>query len=153
MNYSDLKTYTRTQAKYIRKIFQIRTVQDEYKGKICELTELKQIYKNEFDEDDFKNIEEDIQKLNNDINNAEKFINKWIEMIEHIEILCNTYGGSGETEYLKHKPEGANEWKKMTVKDFENRYGCNLENLGETDESERESTTSTKRKQKKKGRQ
>ena len=149
MNYSGLKTYTRTQAKYIRKIFQIGTVQDEYKGKICELTELKQTYKNEFDEDDFKNIEEDIQKLNNDINNAEKSINKWVEMIEHIEILCNSYGGSGKTEYLKQKPEGANEWKKMTVKDFENRYGRNLENLGETDESERESTTSTKRKQKK----
>ena len=113
MNYSDLKTYTRTQAKYIRKIFQIRTVQDEYKGKIRELTELKQTYKNEFDEDDFKNIEEDIQKLSNDINNAEKSINKWIEMIEHIEILCNSYGGSGETESLKHKPEGANKWKKV----------------------------------------
>ena len=149
MNYSDLKTYTRAQAKYIRKMFQIRTVQDEYKGKIRELAELKQTYKNDFDKDDFKNIEEDIQKLNNDINNAEKSINKWGEMIEHIEILCNSYGGSGEVEYLKQKSEGANKWKKMAVKDFENRYGCNLENLGETDESERGSTASTKRKQKK----
>ena len=70
-------------------------------------------------------------------------------MIEHIEILCNSYGGSGEVEYLKQKPEGANKWKKMAVKGFENRYGCNLENLGETGESERGSTASTKRKQKK----
>ena len=133
MNYSDFKTYTRTQTKYIRKIFEIRTIQDEYKGKIRELNELKQTYKDEFDEDDLKNIEEDIQKLHNDIKRADKSINRWGEMIEHIEILCNSYGGSGEVEYLKHKPEGANVWKKMTVKDFENRYGCNLENLKQKD--------------------
>ena len=152
MNYSDLKTYTRTQAEYIRKIFELRTSQNEYKSKISELCGLRNTYENVFDDEDLINIRDDIQSLENNILNAENLINKYACMIEHIEILCHCYGGSGEAEYLKRQPEGAKTWVNMTLKDFENRYGCNLENLGETDESERESTTSTKSKQKKKGR-
>ena len=148
MNYSDLKTYTRTQAKYIRKIFELRTNQNEYKSKISELCGLRKTYESVVDDEDLNNIRDDIQNLENNILNAENAIKKYACMIEHIEILCHCYGGSGETEYLKQKPEEAKKWVNMTLKDFENRYGCNLENLGETDESERESITSTKSKQK-----
>ena len=101
-----------------------------------------------FDEEDLNNIRDDIRTLENNISNAENLIKTYACMIEHIEILCHCYGSSGETEYLKHKPKEAKVWVDMTLKDFENRYGRYLENLGETDESERESTTSTKSKQK-----
>ena len=121
MDYLNLQTY-KTQMKYIKKIYEIRINEIDYKNKISELIKLMRVYESVFDNEDIINIKSDISMLESKIEENKQLIKKYSDLIEHIEILCNCQG-MNDTKYLDKKPKNAVKWINVSIQKMEEDYG------------------------------
>ena len=62
MDYTNLNTY-KIQAKYIKKIYEMKINEIDYLNKIKELCKLPKVYESVFDQDDVLNVRRDICML------------------------------------------------------------------------------------------
>ena len=121
MDYTNLKTY-KIQMKYIKKIYEFKINELYYRNKINELLKLLKVYKDVFDNNDIRNIKDDISMLEDKIQEDKQLIKKYSELIEHVEILCQEIGMK-DTKYLELKPKNANKWINKSVEEIEEEYG------------------------------
>ena len=103
MDYTDLNTY-KIQAKYIKKIYEMKINEIDYSNKIKELRKLFNVYESLFDQEDVLNVKRDISNLEGKIQEDKNLIKQYSNLIEHIEILCQC-GGITDTKYLDVKPK------------------------------------------------
>ena len=103
MDYTGLNTY-KIQAKYIKKIYEMKINEIDYLKKIKELCKLLKVYGNVFDQEDVLNVRRDISILEGQISEDKRLITQYSDLIEHIEILCQS-GGIQDTKYLDVKPK------------------------------------------------
>ena len=75
-----------------------------------------------FDTHDVVNVRCDISFLEGNIQEVKKLIKQYSDLIEHIEILCQS-GGSKDTKYLDVKPKNAVKWINKGIQDIEKEYG------------------------------
>ena len=101
MDYTDLNTYT-IQAKYIKKIYELKLNEIDYLNKIKELCKLLKVYESVFDQEDVLHVRRDISILEGKIQEDKNLIKQYSDLIEHIEILCQC-GGNTDTKYLEKK--------------------------------------------------
>ena len=87
MDYTDLNTY-KIQAKYIKKIYEMKLNEIDYSNKIKELCILLKVYESVFDQEDVLNVWHDISILEGKIQEDKNLIKQYSDLIEHIEILC-----------------------------------------------------------------
>ena len=120
MDYTDLDTY-KIQAKYVKKIYEMKTNEIDYLNKIKELCKLLKVYESVFDQEDVLNVRRDISILEGKIQKDKTLIRQYSDLIEHIEILCQN-GGSGDTKYLDVKPKKAVKWLNKSIQDIEEEY-------------------------------
>ena len=121
MDYTGLNTY-KIQLKYIKKIYEIKLNETDYLNKINELRKLVKTYESVFDTHDVVNVRCDISFLEGNIQEVKKLIKQYSDLIEHIEILCQS-GGSKDTKYLDVKPKNAVKWINKGIQDIEKEYG------------------------------
>ena len=121
MNYTDLNTY-KIQAKYIKKIYEMKINEIDYSNKIKELCKLLKVYESVFDQEDVLNVRRDISVLEGKIQEDKNLIKQYSNLIEHIEILCQCRG-IGDTKYLDVKPKNAVKWINKSIQDIEEEYG------------------------------
>ena len=121
MDYTDLNTY-KIQAKYIKKIYEIKLHEIDYLNKIKEFCKLLKVYESVFDQEDVLNVRRDISSLEGKISEDKKLIKQYSDLIEHTEILCQC-GGSGDAKYLDVKPKNAVKWVNISIQDIEKDYG------------------------------
>ena len=121
MDYTDLNTY-KTQAKYIKKIYEMKLNEIDYSNKIKELCKLLKVYESVFDQEDVLNVRRDISVLEGKIQEDKNSIKQYSDLIEHIEILCQN-GGSADTKYLDVKPKNGVKWLNRSIQDIEEDYG------------------------------
>ena len=121
MDYTDLNTY-KMQAKYIKKIYEMKLNEIDYLNKIKELCKLLKVYESVFDQKDVLNVRRDISLLEGKISEEKKLIKQYSGLIEHIETLCQNEG-SNDTKYLDEKPKNAVDWNKKSTQDIEKEYG------------------------------
>ena len=120
MDYTDLNTY-KIEAKYIKKIYEIKVNEIDYSNKIKELCKLLKVYESVFDQEDVLNVRRDISLLEGKISEAKKLIKQYSDLIEHIEILCQN-GGSRDSKYLDVKPNNGIKWLNKSIQDIEEEY-------------------------------
>ena len=120
MDYTDLNTY-KIQAKYIKKIYEMKIHEIDYLNKIKELRKLPKVYESVFYQEDVLNVRRDISILESKIQEVKNLIKQYSNLIEHIEILCQN-GGSGDTKYLAVKPKNAVKWLNKSIQDIEEEY-------------------------------
>ena len=120
MDSTDLSTY-KIQAKYIKKIYEIKLNEIDYLNKIKELCKLLKVYESVFDQEDVLNVRRDISSLEGKISEDKKLIKQYSDLIEHTEILCQC-GGLTDTKYLDVKPKNAVKWLNKSIKDIEEEY-------------------------------
>ena len=120
MDYTDLNTY-KIQAKYIKKIYEMKLNEIDYSNKIKELCKLLKVYESVFDQEDVLNVRRDISFLEGKISEDKKLIKQYSDLIEHTEILCQC-GGLTDTKYLDVKPKNAVKWLNKSIKDIEEEY-------------------------------
>ena len=121
MDYTDLNTY-KIQAKYIKKIYEMKINEIDYLNKIKELCKLLKVYESVFDQEDVLNVWHDISILEGKIQEDKNLIKQYSNLIEHIEILCNLVGNN-DTNYLDVKPKNGVNWLNKSIKDIEEEYG------------------------------
>ena len=121
MDYTDLNTY-KIQAKYIKKIYEMKINEIDYSNKIKELRKLFNVYESLFDQEDVLNVKRDISNLEGKIQEDKNLIKQYSNLIEHIEILCQC-GGITDTKYLDVKPKNAVKWINKSIQDIEEEYG------------------------------
>ena len=121
MDYTDLNTY-KIQAKYIKKIYEMKINEIGYSNKIKELRKLFNVYESLFDQEDVLNVKRDISNLEGKIQEDKNLIKQYSNLIEHIEILCQC-GGITDTKYLDVKPKNAVKWINKSIQDIEEEYG------------------------------
>ena len=121
MDYTDSNTY-KTQAKYIKKIYEMKLNEIDYSNKIKELCKLLKVYESVFDQEDVLNVWHDISILEGKIQEDKNLIKQYSNLIEHIEILCNLVGNN-DTNYLDVKPKNGVNWLNKSIKDIEEEYG------------------------------
>ena len=121
MNYTDLNTY-KIQAKYIKKIYEMKINEIDYSNKIKELCKLLKVYESVFDQEDVLNVRRDISVLEGKIQEDKTLIKQYSNLIEHIEILCQCRGIQ-DTKYLDVKPKNAVKWINKSIQDIEEEYG------------------------------
>ena len=121
MDYTDLNTY-KIQAKYIKKIYEMKLNEIDYSNKIKELCILLKVYESVFDQEDVLNVRRDISILEGKIQEDKNLIKQYSNLIEHIEILCNLVGNN-DTNYLDVKPKNGVNWLNKSIKDIEEEYG------------------------------
>ena len=120
MDYTDLNTY-KIQAKYIKKIYEIKLNEIDYSNKIKELCKLLKVYESVFDQEDVLNVRRDISILEGKISEDKKLLKQYSDLIEHTEILCQC-GGLTDTKYLDVKPKNAVKWLNKSIKNIEEEY-------------------------------
>ena len=123
MDYTDLNTY-KIQAKYIKKIYEMKLNEIDYSNKIKELCKLLKVYESVFDQEDVLNVRRDVSLLEGRISEDKKLIKQYSDLIEHTEILCQC-GGLTDTKYVDVKPKNAVKWLNKSIKDIEEEY-CDL---------------------------
>ena len=97
MDYTNLNTY-KLQAKYIKKIYEMKINEIDYLNKIKELCKLLKVYESVFDQEDVLNVWRDISILEGKIQEDKNLIKQYSDLIEHIEILCcQNFMGEAET--------------------------------------------------------
>ena len=101
MDYTDLNTY-KIQAKYVKKIYEMKLHEIDYLNKVKELCKLAKVYESVFDQEDVLNVRRDISILEGKIQEDNNVIKQYSDLIEHIEILCNLVGNN-DTKYLDEK--------------------------------------------------
>ena len=120
MDYTDLNTY-KIQAKYIKKIYEMKINEIDYLNKSKELCKLLKVYESVFDQEDVLNVRRDISILESKIQEDKKLTKQYSNLIEHIEILCQC-GGIKDTKYLDVKPKNAVKWLNKNIQDIEEEY-------------------------------
>ena len=121
MDYTNLNTY-KIQAKYIKKIYEMKINEIDYLNKIKELCKLPKVYESVFDQDDVLNVRRDICMLEGKIQEDKYFLKHYSDLIEHIETLCQN-GGSGDAKYLDVKPKNKVKWLNKSIQDIEEECG------------------------------
>ena len=74
MDYTDLNTSYKIQAKYIKKIYEMKLHEIDCLNKIKELCKLLKVYENVFDQEDVLNVRHDISILEGNISEGKKLI-------------------------------------------------------------------------------
>ena len=120
MDYTDSNTYT-IQAKYIKKIYELKLNEIDYLNQIKELCKLLKVYESVFDQEDVLNVRRDISILEGKLSEDKKLIKQYSDLIEHIEILCQC-GGIIDTKYFDVKPKNAVKWMNKSIQYFEEEY-------------------------------
>ena len=120
MDYTDLNTY-KIQAKYIKKIYEMKINEIDYLNKIKELCNLLKVHESVFDQEDVLNVRRDISILESKIQEDPNLTKQYSNLIEHIEILCQC-GGIKDTKYLDVKPKHAVKWLNKNIQDIEEEY-------------------------------
>ena len=115
-----MNTY-KIQAKYIKKIYEIKLNEIDYSNKIKELCKLLKVYESVFDQEDVLNVRRDISILEGKISEDKKLLKQYSDLIEHTEILCQC-GGLTDTKYLDVKPKNAVKWLNKSIKNIEEEY-------------------------------
>ena len=122
MDYTDLNTY-KIQAKYIKKIYEMKLTEIDYSNKVKELCKLLKVYESVFDQEDVLNVRRDISILEGKIQEDKNLVKHHSNLLEHIEILCQCgCGGLTDTKYLDVKPKNAVKWLNKNIKDIEEEY-------------------------------
>ena len=120
MDYSDLNIY-KIQAKYIKKIYEIKLNEIDYSSKCKELCKLLKVYESVFDQEDVLNVRRDISLLEDKISEDKQLVKQYSDLIEHIEILCQ-FRGITDTKYLDVKPKNGVKWLNKSIQDIEEEY-------------------------------
>ena len=121
MDYTDLNTY-KIQAKYIKKIYEMKLNEIDYLSKINQLCKLLKVYESVFDQEDVLNVRRDISVLEGKISEDEKLIKQYSDLIEHTEILCQC-GGIKDAKYLDVKPKNGVKRLNRSIQNIEEKYG------------------------------
>ena len=117
MEYTNLKTYT-IQMKCIKMIYEIKITETDYLNKTNELEKLLKNYEGIFDNEDVCNVKGDIPILEGKVQEDKQYVKIYSELIEHIEILCNS-GGNKETKYLDTTSKHAVNWIHIGIQKME----------------------------------